>query len=286
MSAYELLIKQLAAAGISSPRLEARLLLGNVLNCSADDMTSVTAELNTEQQKKLEEVINRRIIRHEPLDKILGHKEFYKYDFLVNENVLSPRPETEILLEEALRLSKIKTTAGNNALSVLDLGTGSGCILLSLLKENPSAHGIGVDISAAALETARKNAEQLGIEQRVKWINADWFDDNFTDYFETPFDLIVSNPPYIPEADIAGLDDEVRLYDPHWALSGGTDGYDSYHRLAEVIPNLLADGGYVLLECGQGQTARTAEIFMHNHLSLCGILKDLAGIDRCVILKK
>lgn len=274
------LVQKLAAAGISSPRLEARLLLAHVLECDDNDAAVINAVLSAEQEKMLEDLLDKRLKRRFPLDKILGLKSFYKYDFIVNEDVLSPRPDTEIILEEALRLS------AGRSVSILDLGTGSGCLLLSLLKENPQAAGTGIDISAAALCVAEKNAARLKVEQQVSFRQADWFANDFLRQIEGAFDLIVSNPPYIPEPDIAALDPEVREHDPHLALSGGEDGFASYRQIAEHIPFLLADGGYVLLEAGAGQARDIAEIFSARGLMLSRIVKDLSGIDRCVILKK
>ena len=280
MTDYHNLITQLSNAGISSPRLEARLLLAKVLECDDDSAEIFNINLTEENKKKLQDLLDRRIKKREPLDKILGCKEFYKYKFVVNQNVLSPRPDTEILLEEALKLTEKK------AVSVLDLGTGSGCLLLSILKENPSAQGVGIDSSEEALQVARINAGKLDVEKQVKWLKADWFDADFLQQVKGPFDLIISNPPYIPNKDIEKLDDEVRLYDPFQALSGGEDGLTSYRRIAELAPFLLNAGGYVLLECGIGQAQAVADIFMEKNLSFCKTLKDLQNIDRCVIVKK
>ncbi len=280
MTDYHNLINQLSQAGIDSPRLEARLLLADVLKCDVSSSEIFNTDLTENEKETLRLLIDRRIIKKEPLDKILGHKEFYKYNFSVNHNVLSPRPDTEILLEEAINL------ASNKKVSVLDLGTGSGCILLSLLKENPKSEGVGVDISEEALQIAQKNAKALNVEKKVKWLNLDWFKSDFLQKINAQFDLIVSNPPYIPNKDIAQLEDEVKLYDPLYALSGGEDGLDSYRRIAELAPSLLKEGGYILLECGIGQAQLVADIFMKNNLSFCKILKDLQNIERCVILKK
>lgn len=280
MTDYHNLINQLSQAGIDSPRLEARLLLADVLKCDVSSSEIFNTDLTENEKETLSLLIDRRIIKKEPLDKILGYKEFYKYNFSVNHNVLSPRPDTEILLEEAINL------ASNKKVSVLDLGTGSGCILLSLLKEDPKAEGVGVDISEDALQIAQKNAKALNVEKKVKWLNLDWFKSDFLQKINAQFDLIVSNPPYIPDKDIAQLEDEVKLYDPLYALSGGEDGLVSYRRIAELAPFLLKEGGYILLECGIGQAQLVADIFMKNNLSFCKILKDLQNIERCVILKK
>ena len=158
--------------------------------------------------------------------------------------------------------------------------------MLSLLKENEQATGVGVDISAAALNVAQQNAQQLGVNNRVSWLNTSWFEENFINQFSHPFELIVSNPPYIPASDIAELEAEVKDHDPLAALSGGRDGLTSYRRLSEVAPLLLAEEGTILLECGINQAQQVAEMFVANGLTLIEIVADLQGIDRCIILKK
>lgn len=280
MNIYNHLIQQLVQAHITVPRLEAKMLLAHLLDKDISDATILEADLTPQQREELEIFIRRRIQSHEPLDKILGIKSFYKYDFMVNHNVLSPRPETEIIVEEALKL------LGKKNARILDLGTGSGCILLSLLKELPQSEGVGVDASPEALTVAQKNAQKLDVENQVKWVNCSWFDKDFSQKFSKVFDLIVTNPPYIPDAEIETLDPEVKNYDPRMALSGGEDGYTSYRRIAEIVPLLLTDNGYILLECGHGQAKTVADIFIKQNLSLYKIIKDLQGIERCIILKK
>jgi release factor glutamine methyltransferase len=219
-------------------------------------------------------------LAHKPLDKIIGRREFYKANFVVNENVLSPRPDTEILVEEAIKLLP------DTAVEILDLGTGSGCIIESILAEKPQARGVAVDISAAALQTARLNAENLQLTTRLDFVNADWFAPDFCAEIGKKFDMIVSNPPYIPTADIATLAAEVKNYDPAAALDGGADGYDSYRRISELAPELLQNGGYILLEAGIGQAEKIADIFCNHKLKLINIVPDLNGISRCIILQK
>ena len=280
MNKFEDVIQQLVSAGVSSPRLEARLILTHIMGCESSSAKVLNPDLSVQQEKKLNILLEKRIKHHFPLDKILGYKDFYKYTFKVNEDVLSPRPDTEILVEEAIRLM------AGRPLDVLDLGTGSGCILLSLLKENPSAKGTGVDISDKALDVARQNAVALGVEKQVKWLHASWFEKDFVGHFTNSFEMIVSNPPYIAEPEIVELDAEVKNHDPLSALSGGKDGMESYQRLAQIIPELLSPNGYVLLECGRGQAQAVAEIFTEQGLKFKNILRDLQGIERCVILKK
>ncbi len=280
MSIYNHLIQQFAQAQISSPRLEARMILAHLLDKDVSDAQILSIELTPQQQETLESLVKRRINNHEPLDKIIGRKSFYKYEFIVNNHVLSPRPETEIIVEEALKLVSKEQN------QILDLGTGSGCILLSLLKELPQSQGVGVDISQEALSVAQKNAQNLNLENQSWWIKANWNDQDFLNNFSQKFNIIVSNPPYIADAEIKTLAPEVKDYDPQEALSGGEDGYEAYRRLAEIIPYLLTDNGYILLEGGQDQAETIADIFMKQNLSLYKIVKDLQGIERCIILKK
>lgn len=267
----------LAKNGVANPRLETRLIMAFVLQCQPAEVFSDSA-LTAEQSRKADEILRRRL-QHEPLDKIFGHREFYKFDFIVDKNVLSPRPDTEILVEEAVSLAR-------DNMSILDLGTGSGCIIASILSEHPQMQGTAVDISAASLDIARRNAENLGISPRLRFIRADWFSAGICQTIGQKFDMIVSNPPYIPTADIATLEAEVKNNDPLAALDGGDDGLQSYMRIAEIAPQLLNAKGYILLEVGINQAHEVADIFVANKLKLLKILPDLSGIERCVVLQK
>lgn len=275
---FEDITHRLAEGKIPSPRLEARLLLAYALGVDADTLNLFALELDDAQLHKLDQALKARLA-HKPICKIVGTKAFYKHDFKVDCNVLSPRPDTEILVENAIRLGQ-----QHNLKRVLDLGTGSGCILLSVLEDLSNAKGLGVDISDKALEIAQTNAAMLGLLPRVEFARGSWFDDTLNWGYK--FDLIVSNPPYIKSGDIANLAPEVKDYDPRLALDGGADGYRDYKKLAERIPDWLEDNGYVLLEVGIGQAEQVAQIFAASGLHLCEIAKDLAGINRCVILKK
>ena len=274
---FEDVVRRLAEGQIPSPRLEARLLIANTLGVDANELNPFVVKLDDAQTEKLMQSLQDRL-KHKPICKIVGTKAFYKHDFKVDCNVLSPRPDTEILVEAAIHLGQ-----ENKLTRLLDLGTGSGCILLSVVADLLNAKGVGVDISDKALAVAQTNAEMLGLVSRVEFVRGSWFDDLS---LGDKFDLIVSNPPYIKSADIATLDTEVKDYDPMLALDGGADGYRDYKKLAERIPNWLKDGGYVLLEVGIGQAETVVQIFQEKGLSLCEIAKDLSGINRCVILKK
>ena len=269
MNLRDELITALINAKIPSPRLEADIIIKNVAPQYPD--------INKQQEEILRKYVERRI-NHEPLDKIIGKREFYKSTFLVDNNVLSPRADTEILVENALDFMPKDTD-----FSILDLGTGSGCIILSLLQERDKSRAIAVDISSDALNIAQKNAINLGLDKRVEFINRSWSDKNFID---EKFDMIVSNPPYIPSAEIPDLDVEVKRYDPLTALDGGEDGLDCYRQIAIITPLLLKDNGYILLEVGYNQAEDVANIFIKQGLTLVKIVPDLSGINRCVILKK
>ncbi len=273
---YEDTIKKMAEGGIESPRLEARLLIGFVLKINPNDAPLIR-DISSQQKEKLEECINKRLCGM-PLDKILGQKSFYKYDFKVSENVLSPRPDTEILVEETIKKTKTEDT-------ILELGVGSGCVLLSVLKETKDTTGIGIDISIEALKIAQENAEHLELEQRCRFIQKDWNDNDFKDCFDKKVDIIVSNPPYIKTEEIKTLDREVRLYDPFVALDGGADGLECYRKIAKICQPIVQKGGYILLEVGAGQAQDVEEIFLKQGWAYEQTVKDLSGINRVVILK-
>lgn len=269
------LVSSLSTLGIDSPRLEARMMLADVLNV---DINVIGADISVddEQEAEVKQMLARRM-KHEPLDKILGIKEFYKSSFIVNSDVLSPRPDSEILVEEAIKIAK-----QNNLDKIIEFGVGSGCLILSILQDVPQMSGLGFDKSEKALEIAKQNAKRLGLESRINFEKFDYFNDET----EAKTSLIISNPPYIPTSDIDELDEEVKKYDPFMALDGGEDGYVHYRRIAEITPLILEDGGYILLEGGIGQADMIAEIFEDKGLKPVNKVCDLSGIERCIILKK
>ena len=269
MTLRDKIIDALIKAKIPSPRLEADIIIKYA--------APMYPQITIGEEKRAIDFLKRRV-NHEPLDKIIGQKEFYKFIFEVNRDVLSPRPDTEILVENALEL-----LPADEPCRILDLGTGSGCILLSLLKERPKAKGAGVDISKKALEVAKKNAQNLGIQNQVSFINKSWSDKGFV---SDKFDMIVTNPPYIPSAEIQTLEEEVKHYDPLTALDGGQDGLQCYRDIAMIAPDLLQDKGYILLEVGYNQAEAVADILMTQRMKLIKIVKDLSGINRCIILQK
>lgn len=263
----------LAAAGIGAPRREARVLLGIAL--SLEPLALLTAPerpVLDAEMSALAAALSRRLAG-EPPSRIRGSREFWSLDFAIAPGVLDPRPDTERLVECAL--AHVQTRRGE-PLRILDLGAGSGCILLSLLHELPAAFGVGIDRSPAAVAVARSNARRLGLSGRSTWICGDW-----AAPLGGGFDLIVANPPYIPAGQIATLDRGVRAFDPAPALDGGPDGLAAYRRLIPAMPELLADSGAVFLEVGVGQAPRVAALAAAAGLR-SRIALDLAGIPRVV----
>ncbi len=218
--------------------------------------------------------INRRI-NHEPVAKIIGKKSFWSSDFVVNKHVLDPRPDSEVIIETAINLFPNK----NDALRVLDIGSGSGCLLLSILKEFPNATGIASDISEEALKVVKENIELLELGDRAKCIRQNWADD-----LMEKFDLIISNPPYIPTGDILALELDVKDYDPLLALDGGDDGLDPYRYLARQISSLLKPEAYAILEFGFDQGESVRQIFMQQSYIINKMLFDLGGIERAIVV--
>lgn len=265
---------------IDSPRFEARLIAAKVLELDSNELNPNEVVFSEGQKSQIRNMAKERL-KHRPLCKILGEKGFYKYDFLVNEKVLSPRQDTEVLVEAAIAEAK-----KGKARKILDLGTGSGCIVLSILGDVDPLEAWAVDASAEALQVAKANAQKLELDSRVHFINASWFDEDLEKKLGTQFDIIVSNPPYIPRAEIATLDDDVKNYDPLSALDGGIDGLDHYRQIAKVCVKLLRTGGGIFLEGGIHQENDIAKIFMNEGFSLQNIIKDLSGINRCIFLKK
>jgi len=260
----------LAQAGVGNPRSEARLLLAHAMGIPREQ--TLTALPAPEQGTKFAEMIVRRAGR-EPFAYITGRKEFWSLAFAVGPGVLVPRPDTETLIEEALRLVPDR----NAPLKIADLGTGSGAILIAALQEFPNATGIGFESSPDAFRWARANAERL-MPKRVEIKLAEW------DTATGPFDLVFSNPPYIPSGEIESLAPEVSQFEPRAALDGGPDGLAAYRALAELLPGLLKPGGHALLEIGLGQGNAVESLFPS--LEIIRVAPDLSGIPRCLTFRK
>ena len=259
--------------GIDSAEFDARLLTGGAFGLDLTGLIAATTRIVTpDEAAHLENFLQRRLLG-EPVARILGVKEFWGLTLNLSAATLVPRPDTETVVELALEVCRRQERR-----RIADIGTGSGAILLALLSELPDATGVGTDISLEALRMARDNAARLGLTQRAAFVAC-----NYTAALSGPFDLIVSNPPYIRSADIAGLDREVREYDPPRALDGGPDGLAAYRAIAPDAARLLAPGGTLIVEAGYGQSGPIAELMSASGLTPDVPPKaDLAGIPRAV----
>jgi release factor glutamine methyltransferase len=267
----------LRQGGIDTPELDARLLLCHAATLSHEAYIARACEaLDPSARARLDAAIARRL-EHEPVARIVGTREFYGRSFRVDPRVLDPRPDTETLIEAALAIVDRRGWR-QRPLRLLDLGTGSGCILATLLAELPCAQGIGTDISPAALACAAANASRLGVGARAGFIAANWLD-----AASGRFDLILANPPYIASSEIAGLAADVADYDPRLALDGGPDGLEAYREIAARAGGALAEQGRLLLEIGQTQADAVAEILRGARLEPQAIVRDLAGRPRMVV---
>jgi release factor glutamine methyltransferase len=279
--ARRVLTARFNAANIDSAELDARTLVSAVLNL---DLTGLIASssrtITVREADRLEKYAGRRLAG-EPVARIVGAKEFWGLPLKLSAATLVPRPDTETVVERALELLRADG-AQDRALRVADLGTGSGAILLALLSELPNAQGIGTDISADALNTAKANAAHLNLTDRASFIRCD-----YATGLSGTFDLIVSNPPYIRSSDIAGLAVEVREHDPHLALDGGPDGLSAYRTLIPQSAVLLAPGGALVMEAGQGQSGAIETLMTAAALTVDSRPKtDLAGIFRAITGRK
>ncbi|MGC2777563.1 MAG: peptide chain release factor N(5)-glutamine methyltransferase [Bradyrhizobium sp.] len=282
-AARRALAARFAAVALDSPELDARLLVGHALQLDLTGLvTHGSRGLSPEQAQHLETLAGRRL-SGEPVARILGLKEFWGLPLRLSADTLVPRPDTETVVALALEHLSVGG-APNHRLRIADLGTGSGAILLALLSELPQAEGIGTDISIGALLIARENARTLGLAHRAGFVAC-----SYAAALADPFDLIVSNPPYIASSDIGGLAIDVRAHDPHRALDGGPDGLDAYRALIPQAAGLLAPGGALIVEVGMGQSSDVAALMVAAGLGAdqTTIRADLAGIPRAVMgLKK
>jgi release factor glutamine methyltransferase len=267
--------------GIDSAELDARILLGAVLGLDLTGIITAASRLLTSDESIRLEDFTRRRLAGEPIARILGRKEFWGLPLQLSAATLVPRPDSETVVELALEMLRATPRSGR-PLRIADLGTGSGAILLALLFELAEAYGYGTDINVDALRTARGNAVDLGLASRAGFLAC-----NYAAALTGPFDLIVSNPPYIRSADIPGLATEVRDHDPRRALDGGADGLDAYRALVPQAAQLLVPGGILAVEVGESQSADVEQMMVSAGLTLEGPPRaDLAGIRRAVAGRK
>lgn len=269
--------QRLALAGVEGPLRDARLLLQVAADVPiATQIAYPERTVDGDAIALFEEFVARRADR-QPVAHILGKREFWSLDFTVTPDTLVPRPDSETLVQAVLdRIENRKAR-----LSLLDFGTGTGCLLLALLHELPNATGLGIDISPNALDVAIENAVQLGLRDRAQFRLRNW------DRALTPsFDIVISNPPYIPTEEIPTLQPEVSTFEPPIALDGGPDGLDAYRRLAPAAARLVKAGGLVAFEVGMGQADSVIQIGHAARLLHIATANDLAGVPRCVLFSK
>lgn len=299
---------KLQTTGVDSADIDARILLQHAMNMTREELLLNNNEKTSlPQQELLDEYVRRRMA-HEPVSRILGLRSFWNFDFKISKGTLDPRADSETLVEAVLKylsspscriysgihsdMQQLKDGRPNecsvtgkeakSALKILDLGTGSGCLLLSLLQEFPFATGVGIDACEDAIITAHENARAMGLHDRAELMIMAW-----NDFAPTAlFDIVISNPPYIAENVIATLEPEVRLYDPLLALVGGKDGCAAYREIVARLNLFLKSDGVVFFEIGYDQASAVKDILEQAGFSVLRILPDLAGHDRCIVAQR
>lgn len=264
------LCNNFSTIGIETPELDARIILKEVL--SLDDKDLILKEglnISDEMIKKITAIESRRL-NGEPISKIFKKRDFYKSTFVISNDVLDPRPETELIVEIANNyINK------NEVKNILDLGTGSGCILLSILKENKMINGLGIDLSKEAISIAKRNSKKLHLETQSNFLVSNWM--SSVNY---KYDLVVSNPPYIASGDIKKLSKSVKIYDPILSLDGGEDGLNSYRLIASDLKRIISKNALIIIEIGYNQPLQVIEIFKKNDFKLLKKYNDINGLDR------
>ena len=279
MNYQELLVdasKQLKTYKFNSAKLDAELILSKILGLSRE---KILLNLNDKINDKVFENFNYYLKlrkQNRPIAHILGFKDFWKYKFKVDKNVLIPRPETELIIEQALKnLPKLSNK------NILDIGTGSGCIIISIIKERENCKATAIDKSLKALKVAKLNAEMHHVLKKIKFLNID-----VDKYFANKYDLIVSNPPYIKDSEILSLDKDVKLNEPKLALSGGKSGLNKVFKVIKKSRELLKKNGKLILEIGDKQSREVKKYLIKNNFNQIKIFKDLSGKKRCVVCTK
>ena len=272
LNATNILRKQ----SIENPKLDCEILLSKTLKIEREKLLiNLNQTIHEKELSYFNNLINRRK-RKEPIAYIVGYKEFWKKNFKVNKNVLIPRPDTEHLVEEAL-----KYIPKTRSLNILDVGTGSGCIILSIIDERRKCYGVALDISRKALKIAKYNAKMQHIRNRIKFINSD-----IDKFYLGKYDIILSNPPYIKKVELNCLDEDIKFYEPRIALSGGVDGYSKIKAVINKSSTLIKRKGKLFLEIGNGQTKYTTRFLRNKGFYINKVVKDFAKNNRCIISTK
>ena len=263
---------KLRQRNIQSHKLDAEILLSSVLNKKREEIIiNLDQQINDKKTIEFNNFLQRRLLR-EPVAYIIKKKEFWSKNFLINKNTLIPRPETELLVEKLVRIYRDKK------ISILDIGTGSGCILISLLSELTNSRGVGIDISKKALRIANKNSINHLVSNRAKFYNK-----SITQFYNHKFDLIVSNPPYIEQKNIKNLSEDIKKYEPIIALDGGNDGLDVIKKVIYKAVYILKLNGTLAIEIGNGQYKKVSEILSKNNFRIKYNIKDYKENIRCII---
>jgi len=267
---------QLKFKNFKSPKLDAELMLAKTLNlCREEVLLNLKQEIDKHSLEKFYYFLNLRK-QNRPIAYILNYKFFWKYKFIVNKNVFIPRPETELILEKILENVSI-----NSNKNILEIGTGSGCIAISLMKERLKCRIVAIDKSKKAIEVAKKNAEMHQVEKKVKFLNID-----VDKYLSSKYDLIISNPPYIKNSELLSLDKDVKLNEPKIALSGGFSGLETFFKIIDKSRRLLKNNGMLFLEIGHTQRKDLMNYLKSKRFSQIKIYKDLSKNDRCLVSTK
>ena len=271
-NAYQKLKKN----NIKSALLDSEILLSKTINKSREFIIlNLNQDISEKEYNSFNEMINQRL-KGKPIAYLIGKKFFWKHEFLVNEKVLIPRPDTEIIIEQVLRIYKKK-----NKINFLDIGFGSGCILLSILKEKKDFKATGIDISDHALKVCKINAYKLGLKNRVRL-----FKSNIDKFSKGKYDLVVSNPPYIKNVSLKYLEKDVVNFEPKLALDGGLDGISETRKIIKKSSELIKNGGKLILEIAYNQKEEVKQLLKKNSFYINSVIKDLANNDRCIISTK
>ncbi|MFL2886481.1 MAG: peptide chain release factor N(5)-glutamine methyltransferase [Candidatus Pelagibacter sp.] len=279
MKYHEILLKGnqvLKANKIKNSNLDCELMLSKVLNKTREEiLINLNNKINKKQKNEFIFYLNKRK-KKTPISYILGFKHFWRFKFYLNKSTLIPRPESEHLVEQTLKLIPIR-----KSINILDIGTGSGCLIISLLNERQNCIATAIDLSKEALKVAKINAKLHHLENKIKFFNIDI--DKFN---SNKYDLIISNPPYINKVDLNRLDDDVRLYEPKLALYGGTTGFEEIKKIIKKSYKILKYNGKLIIEIGDKQKNYTIEILLKNGFYINNICKDFSGKDRCLVSTK